>query len=102
MGDGIKICDCGCMYDSPEWPYCNRVTDKDRIKQLEAELEYWRKDSADAWDKCEENRVKLAELLVVVKRAVRLSLDHSDFKLYAMEPLERAIAAAELTGQDDE
>ena len=52
-------------------------------------------------DRIEELEAKLAELLVVVKRAVRLSLDHSDFKLYAMEPLERAIAAAELKGQDD-
>ena len=56
----------------------------------------------DCADRIEELEAKLAELLVVVKRAVRLSLDHSDFKLYAMEPLQRAIAAAELKGQDDE
>jgi len=39
MSDGIKLCDCGCMYDSPECPYCNRVTDKDRLEKLEADLD---------------------------------------------------------------
>jgi hypothetical protein len=53
-------------------------------------------------DRIEELEAKLAELLAVAKRAVRLSLDHSDFKLYAMEPMHQAIAAAELKGQNDE
>jgi len=53
-------------------------------------------------DRIEELEAKLEELLVVSKRAVRLSLDHADFKLYAMEPMHQAIAAAELKGQDDE
>ena len=39
MSDGIKLCDCcGLTYDSPECPYCNRVTDKDRIEELEDQL----------------------------------------------------------------
>ena len=50
-------------------------------------------------DRIEELEAKLKELLVVSKRAVRLSLDHADFKLYAMEPMHQAIAAAELKGQ---
>jgi hypothetical protein len=53
-------------------------------------------------DRIKELEAKLAELLAVAKRAVRLSLDHSDFKLYAMEPMHQAIAAAELKGQNDE
>lgn len=36
----------------------------------------------------------LTELLAVSLRAVRLSADHLDFKLYAMEPMHQAIAAA--------
>jgi nitric oxide reductase large subunit len=72
----------------------------DRIEELEAKamkasnaalLEKRRADKAEA---------KLEELLVVAKRAVRLSLDYGDFKLYAMEPMHQAIAAAELTGED--
>jgi hypothetical protein len=47
----------------------------------------------------EQTEAKLEELLVVSKRAVRLSLDHADFKLYAMEPMHQAIAAAELKGR---
>jgi len=42
---------------------------------------------------------KLDELLVVSERALRLSLKHSDFKLYAMEPMHRAIAAAKIKGE---
>jgi len=49
-------------------------------------------------ERLEELEAKLEELLVVSKRAVRLSLDHADFKLYAMEPMHQAIAAAELKG----
>ena len=36
----------------------------------------------------------LEELVDVSERAVRLSREHHDFKLYAMEPMDRAIAAA--------
>jgi chromosome segregation ATPase len=68
----------------------------DRIAGLEARLvtaeEIGRAFEEDAG----QLRCKLEELLVVAKRAVRLSLDYPDFKLYAMEPMERAIAAAEL------
>jgi hypothetical protein len=52
-----------------------------------------------AADRIEELEAKLEELLAVSKRAVRLSLDHADFKLYAMEPMHQAIAAAELKGR---
>ena len=58
----------------------------------------WMKQRKQAADHIEELEDKLAELLAVAKRAVRLSLDHSDFKLYAMEPMHQAIAAAELKG----
>jgi hypothetical protein len=53
-------------------------------------------DGPEAADRIEELEAKLEELLAVSKRAVRLSLDHADFKLYAMEPMHQAIAAAEL------
>ena len=32
-----------------------------RIEELEAEIEWWKQDSAAAWDKCEDYRVKLAK-----------------------------------------
>ena len=39
MADGlVKICNCGCMYRENECPNCNKVTDKDRIIELEANL----------------------------------------------------------------
>jgi hypothetical protein len=56
----------------------------------------------EAADRIEELETKLAKLIEVSKRAVRLSLDHSDFKLYAMDHMHSAIAAAEQKGQDDE
>ena len=71
--------------------HLNDQEDYDALQEVTAELE-----QAEA--RIEALEGKLAELLVVVKRAVRLSIDYSNFKLYAMEPLERAIAAAELTG----
>ena len=36
----MKICNCGCMYKVDECPNCNKVTDKDRIKELEAEVKH--------------------------------------------------------------
>ena len=77
-----------------------------RIKELEANINL-KADFIDATinqlaasdQRIEELEAKLKELLVVSKRAVRLSLDHADFKLYAMEPMHQAIAAAELKGQ---
>ena len=68
--------------------HLNDQEDYDALQEVTTELE-----QAEA--RIEELEGKLAELLVVVKRAVRLSIDYSNFKLYAMEPLERAIAAAE-------
>ncbi len=55
-----------------------------------------KRDAEEAEAYAAELEAKLEELLAVSKRAVRLSLDHADFKLYAMEPMHQAIAAAEL------
>ena len=56
-----------------------------------------RADLSDAKDaRIAELEAKLAEMLEVSKRAVRLSLDHPDFKLYAMEPMQMAIDRATL------
>lgn len=69
----------------------------DLVKRLRDTNGGWASDEAlAAAARIEELEAKLAELLAVAKRAVRLSLDHSDFKLYAMEPMHQAIAAAEL------
>lgn len=46
----------------------------DRIEELEAELEYWRKDSAAAWDKCEEYRLRIEELEARVAAADKLAV----------------------------
>jgi hypothetical protein len=36
--DLVKHCMCGCMYLEDECPNCNKVTDADRIEELEAKL----------------------------------------------------------------
>lgn len=44
MNDNLSHCMCGCIYEELECPNCNKVTDKDRIKELEAtlrKLEQW-------------------------------------------------------------
>ena len=77
----------------------------DLVKRLRAGTgggKHWMDLHTEAADRIEELEAKLKELLVVSKRAVRLSLDHADFKLYAMEPMHQAIAAAELKGEKDE
>jgi hypothetical protein len=33
-----NYCDCGCIYLEAECPNCNKVTDADRIEELEAKL----------------------------------------------------------------
>ena len=57
------------------------------IDELEADLKYWMADSASAWDKCKENRVKLAKALTELER---LGFDF------------QSILGRELKGQDDE
>ena len=32
--DLVKICNCGCMYKVDECPNCNKLTDVDRIAEL--------------------------------------------------------------------
>lgn len=59
----------------------------------------------EAAQKIERLDAILQEFLEVSERAVRLSLEHSDFKLYAMEPMRRIIALAkenELSGNSGE
>jgi hypothetical protein len=84
-----------------------RKLHEERIEELEADLRKMALDylaaegqAAEAYRAQLTAEAKLEELLVVSKRAVRLSLDHADFKLYAMEPMHQAIAAAELKGED--
>jgi hypothetical protein len=36
--DLMKHCMCGCIYLEAECPNCNKVTDADRIEELEAKL----------------------------------------------------------------
>jgi len=36
--DLVKICNCGCMYKEDECPNCNKLTDVDRIAELEDKL----------------------------------------------------------------
>ena len=39
MSDDLtKHCMCGCIYLEAECPNCNKVTDADRIEELEAKL----------------------------------------------------------------
>ena len=48
---------------------------QDCIKALTKERDYWKDDSAAGWDKCEENRVKLAvavEALEYIKETLSL------------------------------
>jgi hypothetical protein len=47
---------------------------------MKEELEYWRKDSAAAWDKCEEYRLKIERLQAALKKAAHY-LD--DFNAYS-------------------
>jgi predicted DNA-binding protein len=53
-----------------------------RIEELEtgikAELEYWMEDSAAAWDKCEENRLKLEKAIALAEEALEFNSDGND------------------------
>jgi predicted house-cleaning noncanonical NTP pyrophosphatase (MazG superfamily) len=60
--------------------------------KLTEELRYWQADSAAAWDKCEEYRLKLAKVIPLLGRI-------KSHKVFSMEELADLIA--ELKGQDD-
>ena len=38
MGNDLKHCMCGCIYEEADCPNCNKVTEADRIEELEAKL----------------------------------------------------------------
>ena len=73
---------------------------RDRIEELESDLAYWQKDSADAWDKCEDNRVKLANAVEHFKKLRRRQYSLETFDAAVNEIVEAALA--ELTGGNDE
>ena len=62
-----------------------------RCDDLTAQLESTLKDRALILAERDRLREALTELLEVSRRAVRLSVECDNFKLYAMEPMERAI-----------
>lgn len=59
-------------FDPLKWLHASWIATGDR-KYLETkrELEYWRKDSATAWDKCEEHRLEVERLKAVLDDATR-------------------------------
>jgi len=65
-----------------------------RIEELEAAVEWQCGRAEKAEAKNARLREALREAAEVSARAVRLSREHADFKLYAMEPMERAINKA--------
>jgi hypothetical protein len=105
MIDKLTHCMCGCIYKEPDCPYCNKVTDKQRIEQLKAAL----KDQSAVSDrlaaKNEELEAKLAKAVEALADVYRLHLrrgpawDHEPTK----KVMEHARATlAELTGGKDE
>jgi hypothetical protein len=61
-------------------------TDKERADRLEAEVEFWKKDAAAAWDKCEERRLQ-AETAEAENARLRELVDDclADMKRYAAD-----------------
>jgi len=61
----------------------------------------WREltlDLSRAHVRMDEMEALLSDFVEVCERAVRLSKEHPDFKLYAMEPMHYIIARAKLKG----
>lgn len=71
----------------------------DRIDELEAKMKWADEISNIQADRIEELEAKLNKLLAVSERALMLSLKYSHFKLHAMEPMHKAIAAAKIKGE---
>ena len=85
--------------------------DWDSDQSLLSQVTSWhnqRRIAADALEALTAERDRLlealTELLEISRRAVRLSVEHENFKLYAMEPMERAIllSRAALKGESHE
>jgi len=81
-----------------EW-FRERAQMQGRIEELEKELEYWRRDSAAGWDKCEEYRNKLAKAMLALDEAIYL-LDPDDEDIAKETGLHRIVTiCAELKGE---
>ena len=93
MSDKLTHCMCGCIYEEHECPYCNKVTDKDRIEELEKWKRYWSGEidtilagRADAEDRIEELEAKLAKAvagmtaLTDVSTLMQSSASHNRFR----------------------
>ena len=69
--------------------------------RLEAEVTYWKADSAAAWDKCEENRLKLAKAVEALDEAVYLLAPNEKDMMRQAGVYRIVTTLAELRGEQD-
>ena len=74
----------------------------DRIEELEAEVTYWKADSAAAWDKCEEHRLNLAKAVEALDEAVYLLAPNEKDMMRQGGVYRIVTTLAELKGEQDE
>lgn len=74
MTNKLSHCMCGCIYEELECPRCNKVTDKQRIEELEAKLARYDEVVGDKINLRSENEELKAQLAKVVNIAT-LALD---------------------------
>ena len=65
---------------------------QDCIKALTKERDYWKADSAAGWDKCEENRAKLAEAVKALDETRIVLAEHEPHPLPVLAKVLATIA----------
>lgn len=94
MSDKLTHCMCGCIYEEPECPHCNKLTDKARIVELE-------KRSASL-------KAKLAKVIILagaMAEAIEDQIDTCDASMdeqIAVKNYRTTLAAAELMARINE
>lgn len=94
-------CDCGYNYTQTGCPNCKHVP-IDCTEETEKAIANMQREYDRRGRRIAELQAKLNKLLAVSERALMLSLKYSHFKLHAMEPMHRAIAAVKIKGEKDE
>ena len=66
----LKNCMCGCIYAEKVCPNCNKITDKDRIEELEAELYAMTEDRNIVLETSQQQFIHTVELEAKLAKAI--------------------------------
>lgn len=105
MNNKLTHCMCGCIYEEPECPRCNKITDKDRIKELEKRINDLSADKINLRSENMELKAKLSESEALLAKAEKALMrigsgEFSGQMLTSMPPQDAAAYFARTPSQN--